>query len=334
MKAWWTFGLLFLCPLVVAVALIRSVGEPFVTEPEEFVPVSVDPTLAEDISQIETTASLTWSATPSLVGSSLTGIVTGTGLEEATTIHEGDVVIQVDGLDRILVSTPFPFYRDLALKSKGEDVDNLHRLLFDLGLLEEQPQAGAAFGTTTRRAVRELSLELGTPTQESVFRSAWTVWSAVSFEVATPKVNIGSVLSETTVLANGYPTLERISFDTYSLGESEQATFSTNLGEAEASLTDLSGAEVLGQVSRLFELDAKEADVTVSPSDPVVVLQLPTAAILVQGAQTCVLVYEYYDPLPVSVISSTIAGVTSIEPTEIPQLLANPRDFPGASCTS
>ncbi|WP_162802013.1 peptidoglycan-binding domain-containing protein [Ornithinimicrobium murale] len=85
------------------------------------------------------------------------GVVLSTSPGEVT---QGDTIYVVAGTPVRVVQGEVPFYRDLARRTKGEDVAQLQQALIDLDYLEAQEPDGD-FGWRTEQAVKDWQDDLG-----------------------------------------------------------------------------------------------------------------------------------------------------------------------------
>lgn len=110
-----------------------------------------------------------------LVSSGSTGRITAVAVGAGDRIRSNDVLYEVDGRAIIAHHSPKPFYRDLSSGSRGDDVEALHALLQDWGLLGPD-QNSATFGPQMRTAVVELNTQLGSPVRDATFHASTVVW--------------------------------------------------------------------------------------------------------------------------------------------------------------
>lgn len=80
-------------------------------------------------------------------------IVTETPFTPGDTVSAGDIVVRINGRPVFLLSSPFPFYRDLGVGDEGPDVLALQNNLIHLGYLSN---ADGRFGPATATAVARL----------------------------------------------------------------------------------------------------------------------------------------------------------------------------------
>lgn len=122
-------------------------------------------------------AQMVWaSATESSVGRSLplsttlrqpARVVAGNGLSGVVTevnpgqVEVGDTVYAVADVPVRVVEGEMPFYRELALDAKGEDVAQLQQALVDLGYLDAE--ADGEFDEATQEALQDWQADLGQP---------------------------------------------------------------------------------------------------------------------------------------------------------------------------
>ncbi|WP_156138730.1 peptidoglycan-binding domain-containing protein [Microbacterium mangrovi] len=99
-----------------------------------------------------------------------TAVVTGRPLRVGTTLHDGDVMTEVNGRPVFAVASAFAFYRDMATGDSGPDVIALQKALASRGYGVE---ADGVFGARTERAVRAWYADAGyAPTAQAAPASA------------------------------------------------------------------------------------------------------------------------------------------------------------------
>lgn len=91
--------------------------------------------------------------------SSIDGRVSALDVEEGDVIEAGQRVFAVDGRAAIAVDGEFPFYRTLQVGSEGPDVEQLERILVNLG--HDVPEVDTLFTEETRTALAAWQAEQG-----------------------------------------------------------------------------------------------------------------------------------------------------------------------------
>lgn len=89
------------------------------------------------------------------------GVVTSIGVDPGAVVSAGDILYTVDLRPVVVAEGVVPAFRDLSLRSVGEDVAQLQGLLTELGIFEGE--VDGSFGTGLRTAVRVWQESLGVP---------------------------------------------------------------------------------------------------------------------------------------------------------------------------
>lgn len=130
-----------------------------------------------------------WSAEQEVLAPAWSGIVTAAP-EIPTPIKTGDVIVEIDGVNRVASVGLAPFYRPLAPGSVGDDVEQLHAFLNQIGI--EAP-SGRRWVWSTTRAVREFNDAIGQVSRDS-FDPSVVVWvPTLDFEVTESHLAVGSL---------------------------------------------------------------------------------------------------------------------------------------------
>lgn len=101
------------------------------------------------------------------------GIVTDRIDNLPSELVTGTEVIQVDGIWRISVNSPMPFFRPLAQGSEGQDVAMLNAVLTELGW---SIYSGDDWTPATTTGVRLLAERLGAGKTTETFDPSWFIW--------------------------------------------------------------------------------------------------------------------------------------------------------------
>jgi len=121
-----------------------------------------------------------------VAGAGLAGTVTK--VSDASILRNGAFVLAVDGVDRVLFSSPEPFYRPLKVSDSGADVRRLQTMLTELGFSDAPLEPGVV-DFPTLLAIRAFSGYLGANPGGAIldqyFDPAWIVWSS------TPEIEVG-----------------------------------------------------------------------------------------------------------------------------------------------
>lgn len=202
----WSGGVLWvLAPIALIVLLvILSQRVRFTEETQTWAPV----TASEETSQTPAELAVGWSPGPTVRAPAWQGLVTSTPAAGATTISGGDVVVSIDGIDRIAALTPGPFWRSIdASAAPGRDIRWLNALLRDLGL---RYGSGASVSAATEAGIAALAKRLGAGPDVHSFDPAWIVRipeatlgvGAAKFGIGQPAPEVGAVLFAPRALAD------------------------------------------------------------------------------------------------------------------------------------
>ncbi len=120
------------------------------------------------------TIALSWMDGPTLKSPGFDGRVTRIAVEGGDTIISGDIILAVDGIDRIALATPEPMVRTLDRGDKGPDVEWLQGYLTEAGFFAED--ITGTYGYRTDRAVKAWRTSLGDPDPSGVFLPQLILW--------------------------------------------------------------------------------------------------------------------------------------------------------------
>jgi peptidoglycan hydrolase-like protein with peptidoglycan-binding domain len=287
---------------------------------------------------------------PSIAAPNWSGLVTELGVKAGDSIREGDILVAVDGIDRIAVATVDPPYRTLVSRTRGADVAEAQAALKRLGFYTGD--VDGSYGSEMATAARSLAVELGVDRPDGSLDASWFVWlPSQHFEVSKVSAELGFPAP-----ASGEPWIEG----------ARPVTGARLLGQDGTPL-DLSGRWVFtidsltvpiidGQaVATASELRKLVADAGALPSgdtdqssdlqivgliqleSPLSVIEIPaTALVTSESGQLCVYRKDGtgYSPTPVDVnpgrpgLVTVATGLSSGE-----TILANPADLFGSpSC--
>ena len=102
------------------------------------------------------------------------GVVTRVDVKPGDTVSTGGVLLAIDGIGRMAIASPAPFYRMLTVGDSGDDVLNLEQALKTIGDFAGTPNRD--YNETTAAAVRKLEKKLGVGAPTGVFDPLWAVW--------------------------------------------------------------------------------------------------------------------------------------------------------------
>lgn len=135
---------------------------------------------------------LWWSEAAVVRSPMWSGVVTEVLVAPGDVLESGSLVVEVDGVDRVALASPKPFWRFLGEGSSGSDVEWLEELLSEQGLFDGIPDE--KFNSVTARAVELFASSLGLDGKTRVFDPSWVVWMpSEGFEVASVEATVGAV---------------------------------------------------------------------------------------------------------------------------------------------
>ncbi len=282
--------------------------------------------------QAAATLALEWSDGLTLKSPGMDGRVTRVAAGSGGTIISGDIVLAVDGIDRVALATPQPMVRTLDRGDKGPDVEWLQEYLTEAGFYTAD--ITGTYGYQTDRAVKAWRTSLGDPDPRGVFLPQLVLWlpseplvvDTVLVAVDDPAPGTGSplVLSPRSLTAAVVEVREGQTVAT--LGD---LVFAPSDGDPIA-LSDSLTVLDLGSVSTLLdvnsEIEAVEGFVRSTTSTEVATV--PTSAVISDGTGgVCVWKADGngFAAVPVELARAT-AGVafvgTGVQPGE--KVLVNP----------
>lgn len=187
------------------------------------------------------------------------GTVTGIDVAAGDSISAGDVLFRVDLRPVVAAEGAVPMFRDLGLRSTGEDVAQLQALLTTLGLFEGE--IDGSFGSSTQAGVRRWQDSLGVA-DDGIVRAGDVVFLAslpsrvLLAEDVVPGARLGA--GEEVVLS--VPDAPYF----YVPLAPDQATLVPLTAEVEIVFTD---GVWEGQIVRAVETDVNELHLEVTASD-------------------------------------------------------------------
>lgn len=283
-------------------------------------------------------AKLRWQDGPTLYAPTWSGMVGAVWLEPGGTIRSGDRVASLDGVVRLAVHTPQPFFRALSSGDRGPDVGWLQDALVRLGYLAAGPEENDRVGPVTRRAIAALTADLGLLEPVDVFDPAWFVWLPTEqLEVATVALRPGTPAPPAgTAIAAGAPELASVDLERVDGGPltlEPGVRYILQIGDAALPLDGTTGGldgNGLASLSRILAPATDSASGSVRLAQPLAVWALPASAVM-SGAdgRLCVWVERggTYEPTTVEVVGGR-AGVTFVRPAATSAaVLENPADI-------
>lgn len=261
----------------------------------------------------------TWQPGPALHAPAWAGVVGW--VTDAEELRSGDPVAVVDGVRRIAVGTPEPFFRSLQLGDRGRDVAWLHDVLAAAGVGSELGGGGEVTAATVE-AIRSWSEQLGAPPSPT-FDPAWIVWLPESpYRLATVDLAVGiEAPGRGTVIGASGPTLaslELISLDGGAIALAPEVSYSLSIGDVTVQLEPdgTPGAEPLAALAEVVPREGDAIEGSVARTVPERVWSVPTTAVM-SGPQGQVCVWAAdgtgYSPQTVQVRAAR-AGATFLVP--------------------
>lgn len=133
------------------------------------------------------------------------GTLTKWAINVGAELKSGEVAFAVNGIDILVHRGKVPFYRELTVGTRGEDVRAYGELLSTLGLLSNPD---AEFGPSYHSATRELQKLIRAPV-DGVFRPEYTVYvSPEAAPVANLALQVGESVEPGVTLATLRPVAE------------------------------------------------------------------------------------------------------------------------------
>jgi hypothetical protein len=164
-------------PVVALVAVVAFAPDslPSVTPPATTVTMPVQ--LTQDNKAQAVQASLTWRRGPSLRAPSWSGLITAVDIRPGKRIVSGTPIVTINGIKRIALASPQPFYRPIGQGATGSDVAALRTALSRLGI--GPVGSGVTYDSDLRDAIQRLNGELaGIPASRAsgVFDPSWVIY--------------------------------------------------------------------------------------------------------------------------------------------------------------
>ena len=132
------------------------------------------------------------------------GRVTQTFIAAGSLLTSGSGLLAIDGVVRVALVTPEPFFRPLELGDRGHDVLQLNAALVALGYLSALPNPTDSYPAATREAVRTWARDLGVRDPDGTFDPGWVIFlpaegievGEVGFEVGGPAPAPGAAVAK------------------------------------------------------------------------------------------------------------------------------------------
>jgi peptidoglycan hydrolase-like protein with peptidoglycan-binding domain len=302
------------------------------------VPLEV-PVGSTDVTQWTTvTVTAAWGPRILVVAPNWYGTVERIEASVGDMIESGDVVLRVNGVDRIAVATADPFWRFLRRGDAGDDVRALEEWLAAAGYYEGQ--ADGRFGRDVETAVKHWATDIGVSSSDGTFDPGWLLWlpepsvpvAEIDVAPASPVPAAGSV-----VLAGPLP-LESVSLTNAQNQPLDlPGDWVLELGDGRFELSD--GQIAPGSLDTIASIlgAEHEAEGRVAKSTPTTALVVPSTAVMSDpSGGLCVYVASAsgFEPRWIQVSggqATTVYVSSGLEQRE--EVLANPADvLDSASC--
>lgn len=292
--------------------------------------VEVEEVLVDDRQAVN--LSFSWGAAREVVAPSWAGTVTAVHVARGREVESGDLVVTVDGLDRIAAASDVPFWRPLGRDDTGPDVLALQELLASLGLHENE--IDGRYGPATTSAANALAHELGIALPNGVFDPAWVVWLPFDpFPIDGIEAEVGrQAPAHGDLLLMGPSTISEIRM-TDSQGAPLRLDGDWLLEVAGADYELVDGeltADARDGLSRATEREVTELVGRVRRANPVVAVEIPATGVTSNAAgAVCVLTPDgvTFSPMPVTIDGGRVARVfviSGLEPGD--EILVNPAE--------
>jgi peptidoglycan hydrolase-like protein with peptidoglycan-binding domain len=288
-------------------------------------------------------AEFTWVDGPMLYAPAWSGLVGRVDMATGGTVRSGDVVATVDGLVRMAVATPQPFYRSLGLGDEGPDVGWLRQVLIDLGYLQRSAGREGSVDDLMVAAVRSLSRDLGVTPAADAFDPAWFVWlPADPFAVAAVDLIAGAPAPAAGIpIAGSRPqlgdvALQRVDGAPITLEPGVQYVLDISGTEIQLQDTATISESGLAQLSKALPAGLDSAAASYRRTEPLRVWSVPSAAVMAgSDSHLCLWVAASaeFEAVSVEVIGGR-AGVSFVRPPQsTADVLQNPSQIlPEPAC--
>lgn len=316
---------------LVAISSDASSSEFAVDEPEVF----VEPVRATFDKAVSVTVSIDLEPGPAVVAPAWQGTITNVFAGRGALAHLAPVV-EIDGVTRMLVATPRPFYRSLQRRSEGDDVLDLQKLLVEMGLLADGDVNGI-YGPRTEAAVGAFQDQIGA-TKNGNFDPGLLVWAppaTLPLAVDSLAIAVGQPApSQGEEILRGAPVVASVSIET---NDNQQGLFDPQgsswvLEVVDGPLLTFADGEFnQGELLTLVEQpnDNKLAEIVglMRRQESMAVDRLPATSVFSSGNALCAIVKDDSgspSALEVNVVKSDF-GTVDVDalPTES-VVLANP----------
>lgn len=332
----WIALLLFVAPLALLVGL--QMGR--ATAPRALEPPASPVVVIAESSRLGVTetavANLRWGQGQQLLAPDWVGLVTDVSVRPGAVIHDGDGVVEIDGVSRIAAMTDRPFWRPLRSGDVGSDVASLNKWLAAQGYrtVEDSDQ----FTEATRDAVTAWASSIGVPSADGSFDPGWVIWLPESFRVATVDLSVGNrappvgsaiVVSPPSLLGADIVDAEDQPLNLPAPGEWQVEIEGHLYGVVDNGGLEVAHAD-LAALSALLPPNAPTAKATLREAEIGDGVSVPATSVMAGATgNLCVWVVgdDGYDAVPVVIEAATFAAVQVNGAVSVgSKVLANPGD--------
>ncbi len=353
-----TAAALFLLPLGVLVGTQFQAADRLASLEAEPTAILTSAQSEEDLEARAVRVEFDLAVSDRVVAPTWTGLITAVHTESDAVISSGDVVIAIDGINRIAIATPSPLHRDLISGMTGADVTAVQEFLVSRGLLDE---VTGVYDRATTAAVKELRITLGEIKPPGTLDRSLFVWlpheqwsvGKVTASVGTPAPAAGQVLFESlpTVTAARLVELNDdavTSADaTWKITLDDLVIFLDESGEIPSNELGVLDVPARALIAKQGVADSNGVAPTlvaqISRVEAQAFLTIPATALVTDDAGACVWVVaspflpETAQSIDVDIVGSgSRPGTANIAEIDLPdQILANPTEMlPDPSCRS
>ncbi len=296
-------------------------------------PVTMTVSATESFDPQGVVATLIWTEAPAVASPPWSGTVTGVEVEPGDVIGTGDVVLTVDGIDRLAYQAESPMFRPLRRADSGPDVETLEGLLAGWGIFDAAPDR--SYTSSTAAAVDRLGFSLGVSKPGGVFDPGWLIWvGSKPFAISQVAATTGfPAPAPGTPLLAGLPGIAdaRLASPNGSLLELAGERV-LEIGDQRVAFVDgVADPGELERMSTLVPALSEQTGGTLKLATPRVAYVVPATAIVAdEDGATCVFVADStaYTARPVTLgggRASTVDVVSGLDDGD--QVLVNPGDL-------
>lgn len=330
-------GLFLIVPLSVLAGILLSPDrlDELATAPVPFVERAQTTDFDERIGVVVTPE---WTEPPALYAPAWVGTVGRVDVRADAELRSGDSLGSIDGVTRLAIATPEPFYRPLRLGDRGPDVVWLHDVLTRLGYLGARPPDASVVSASTLTAVRALAAALHVAGMVDTFDPSWFVWlpnepyqvSTVALKAGAPAPPAGTVLASGRMMLTGVG-LARTEGGPIAL--QSDGDYLLTLADVEVPVDPVTASvsnNDLPALQGVLAPDMTTAAGTISRAAPLAVWPIPTAAVMAgSDGRLCLWISgpDGFKAITVKVLAAR-AGITFVQPPapDATKVLQNPAE--------